>query len=239
MGSSWKQKIEAFSGKRDDIASKYSELRDEVTTSESHSAVTDERFIEEITASMDDLFIDTLELLSFIVQTDIDDTGAGRCFPSKVRIIRFIIQGVVETCSVKERDFGGILDIISTHIGRLTLDAYAEWDLEAETMDRRAEDVFNHYQDMAKLAVLVARSGSRRRDMRWFRNCWHQVNWYHPRCDCSQCSWRVDWCGFRKVSWGQKNNEPVNRLGIFPGAETLDPLEVWREELNGRLGETY
>lgn len=246
LSSSWEERAKYFARRRDDLVMGYNDLQAEVgKTLKGLSTTTDKNYInhqlESLTESIDDLFIETLVFLRLTINSYLDETKVGLCFQLKVQIIRFIIEGIVQSHSVQYTDYHGILDILKTHIGRLTLDASVEWDDFADRVDIAADDVFNRYAELAAISAAHKRNLSEEvllRDMRWFRDCWHQVNWYHPQCSCVQCIDRAESYPFQEVKWDDDRVGP-RRHGFLSGAEPLDPLQVWGSEMNDHLGETY
>ncbi|KAJ5768224.1 hypothetical protein N7533_000807 [Penicillium manginii] len=240
--ATWEEKSKIFASKRDALIHQYKELRREVAaTSKNRPATSSERpgDNQDLVESMNDLFLKTLHLLYTLNQVGIDDTATGLCFRPKMRILRFIIEGVVGTDSLRLADHRGVLDIVATHFGRLTLDPNGLWDETADQMDNKADKVFKHYLGLAEDAIYrFRRSEILGRDLRWFHDCWRLVTWYEPNCDCLQCTFRAH-CAFREVCWEENDYEMITRAIISSGVETLDPLEIWKVEMNDRLGETY
>ncbi|KAJ5965741.1 hypothetical protein N7481_012455 [Penicillium waksmanii] len=239
----WEEKSKIFASKRDDLVRECKELQKKVAaTLKNPFEPSDEGpgNSQALRRSMNDHFMQMLHLLYTLDQLGIDETKAGLCFRAKVQILRFIIGGVIEDGSVRLADHRGILDVVGTHFGRLTLDPDGVWDENADRMDDKADKVFKHYRDLAENAGRrVWRSEVLGRDLRWFHDCWRLVAWYEPQCGCLQCTSRSQVCTFRGACWRQDDYEVVNRVGISPGVETLDPLEGWEMEMNDCLGETY
>lgn len=247
----WEEMTREFARRRDELVVKYSSVREEVMKARKDHSLEckdltsiDQSYAEQVrnlTDSVDDLWIETLDLLRLIYNSHLDDKKVGRCFRLKVQIIRYLIEGIIESPQVKTVDYYGVLDILRTHLGRLTLDASVEWDESADKMDIVADNKYQYYNGLAATSAVYKQKLSRKvllRDMRWFRDCWHLLNWYHPKCSCVQCIERVGELPFRKVRWGYERSEP-KPLDLLSGAEILDPLESWKVEMNDRLGETY
>ncbi|KAJ5396962.1 hypothetical protein N7509_005075 [Penicillium cosmopolitanum] len=239
----WEEKSKIFASKRDDLVRQCKELQKKVAaTLKSPFETSDDGHGNSLALrkSMNDFFMQLLHLLYTLDQIGIDETKAGLCFRPKMKILDFIIGGVVKNGSVRLADHRGILDVVGTHFGRLTLDPDGMWDESAARMDYKADKVFKHYRDLAGHANhCLRRSEVLTRDLRWFHDCWRLVAWYEPQCGCLQCTSRSQVCTFREVCWMQDDYEVVNRVRISPGVETLDPLEVWEVEMNDYLGETY
>lgn len=127
----WQEKSNIFTTKRDELVRQYKELQKEVTVALKNPFETSDEGPGKSYAllrSMNDLFIQMLQILFTLNQTGIDETKAAPCFRPKVKILEFIIRGVVEASSLRLADHRGILDIVGTHFGRLTLDPDGVWD---------------------------------------------------------------------------------------------------------------
>lgn len=121
------------------------------------------------------------DLFKIIAETE----RVSRCFRMKCDLIKHTIQDtsdILKTRPNSEREVAEMLDMIATHIGRLTLSRRKGVDLYAENMNRLAEETNTQWQTRRRAA-----SPATERKQRGLHEIWVRLHLTVPGCVCLQC----------------------------------------------------